>query len=244
MTLELYSSSPDETVEAGLPQLRKAAEWVMWVLPTGPFWEPRDASRILNAFKDLRCIAWLASEGGGDTPAIRNHLRAFGQFAGAKKNILVQRTLNHLSSRKTIYSDIAWFDSQQGESLVSFLSRSTAGTDSTLSFILNDELSVENWSKAVAGLEWLWLLGNDTLTAPDTPLDADPVVSAYVQLTVRRKGVAGLVFSVSGKSGLALFGERRILEAAAGQITDGGQPAPRELFDQWYQHGLHLRAAP
>lgn len=151
----------------------------MWILPTGPFWKPRDASRILSAFKHLRCIAWLASEGGGDTPAIRNHLRAFGQFAGPKTNILVQRTLNHLSSRKTIYSDIAWFDSQQGESFVSFLSRSTAGTDSTLSFILNDELSVENWSKAVTGLEWLWLLGNDKLTAPDTPLDADPVVSAY-----------------------------------------------------------------
>ena len=243
MTLHLYASPLDETVEAGLPQLRKAAEWVMWVLPAGPFWEPGDALRILNAFQDLGCIAWLASEGGGDTPAIKNHLRAFGQFAGAK-NVLVQRTLSYSSSKKTIYSDIGWFDSEHGESFASFLSRSTAGTDSTLSFIPNDELSVENWSKAVTGLEWLWLLGNDKLTAPDSPLDADPVVSAYVQMTVRRKGVAGLVFSVSGRSGLALFGERRILDAAAGQITDGGQPATRELFEQWYQQGLHLRAAP
>lgn len=242
MTLEVYSSPLDETVEAGLPQLRKAAEWVLWVLPKGHRWEPGDASTILTAFKDLRCIAWLASEGRGETQGIKNHLRAFGEFAGAAKNVLVQRTLNHLSSKKSIYSDIAWFDPEQSEGFASFLSRSTVGTDSTVSFIPNDERSVENWSKAVTGLEWLWLLGHEKLTAPDTPLNVDPVVSAYVQLTARHKGVAGLVFSVDGRSGLALFGERRILEAAAGRIT--GQTASREVFDQWYQCGLHLRAAP
>lgn len=244
MTLDVYSSALDETVEASFPQLRKAAEWVIWMLPAGPVWEPGDASRILSAFQDLRCIAWLASEGGGDTPAIKNHLRAFGQFPGAAKNVLVQRSLNYLSAKKNIYSDIAWFDSEHGASFASFLSRSTEGTDSTLSFIPNDERSVENWSKAVTGLEWLWLLGNVKLNAPDSPLDADPVLSAYVELTVRRKGVAGLFFSVCGPSGLALFGERRLLDSAAAQITDGGRPATRELFEHWYQEGLHLSAAP
>ena len=244
MTLELYSSSLDETVDSGFPKLRRAAEWVMWVLPQEPSWEREDARRLLGAFPDLRCIAWFASDGGEHTPAVKNHLRAFGSFAGPAKNVVVRRTLNHLSSEKTIYSDIAWFDSEHGESLASFLSRSTAGTDSTLSFIPNDELAIENWSYAVMGLEWLWLLGNDALTAPDTPLDADPVVAAYVQLTVRLKGVAGLVFNVGGKHGLALFGERRILDAAAGQITEDRQQSTKELFEQWYRAGLHFRAAP
>lgn len=244
MTLEVYSSSLGETVDSGFPTLRKATEWVMWVLPAGPSWEHGDALRILSAFQGLRCVAWFASEGGAHTSAIKDHLRAFGSLAGAAHNVVVQRTLNFLSSNKTIYSDIAWFDSEHNASLVSFLSRSTVGTDSTISFIPGDEGSVENWCKAVNGLEWLWQLGNEKLTAPDTPLDADPVVAAYVQLTVRLKGVAGLVFNVGGKHGLAFFGERRILDAAALQITGGGQPGTKKLFEQWCREGLHFRAAP
>ena len=87
-------------------------------------------------------------------------------------------------------------------------------------------------------------MGNEALTAPDTPLDADTAVAAYVQLTVRLKGVAGLVFNVEGKHGLAFFGERRILDAAADLITEGVQKSTKELFDQWYRKGLHFSAAP
>lgn len=244
MSLEVYSSSPDETFEAGLPELRKAGEWVLWVLPTGSSWEADEAQRILSAFQNLRCIGWFASEGAGDTPRIKNHLRAFGQFAGPAKNVVVQRTLNYLSSKKTVYSDIAWFDSEHSESFASFLSRSTAGVDSALSFIPRDERSVENWSKAVIGLEWLWLLHNNNLTLPATPLDPDVIVSAYVRLTIRILGVAGLVFWVQGRHGLALFGERRILDVVTSRITDSDWQPKKSVFEQWYRQGLHFRAAP
>lgn len=244
MTLEVYSSSVDETVDSGFPKLRKAAEWVMWVLPAGPLWEDGEALRILAAFQDLRCVAWFASDGGEQTPTVKNHLRAFGHFAGPAKNVVVQRTLNYLSSTKTVYSDIGWFDSEHSESFASFLSRSTAGVDSTLSFIPANERSVENWSKAVMGLEWLWLLGNNKMTLPDAPLDPDAIVSAYVRLTIRIRGVAGLVFWVEGRHGLALFGDRQVLDAAARRITDADWQPTKSVFERWYRQGLHFRAAP
>src|SRR5215213_8089055 len=136
---------------------------LIWILLEGPSWESRDAQKILTAFPDLRCAVWLASDGGVHTPAIKNRLRAFANYSGLAENVIVERTLSYPSSKTIVYSDTAWLDSEHSESLTLFLSRSTAGADSTLAFVPDDEVSIENWSKAAIGLEWLWLLGNNEL---------------------------------------------------------------------------------
>jgi hypothetical protein len=244
MTLELYAFPVDETIETAFPELHKAAPAIIWILPEGPSWESRDAQKILTAFPGLRCVVWFASDGGAHTPAIKNHLRAFGNYPGLAENVTVERTLSYPSSKTIVYSDTAWLDAEHSDSLISFLSRSTAGADSTLAFISDDEVSVENWSKAVIGLEWLWLLGNNELTASESPLNADLVLAAYIGLTIKSKGVAGLVFDVHGKPGLAFFGEARVLEAAVKRITGSNWKPEKDVFERWYRHGLYFRAAP
>jgi hypothetical protein len=245
MTLEVYSSAPEETVDSGLPQLRTAAEWLIWMLPTEPAWGNDEVQSVLRAFHDLRGIAWFVSDGGAHTPAVKNHLRAFGSYKpDLAEKVIVERTLTYRSANDTLYSDIAWLDAGHGESLASFLSRTTSGADSTVSFIRPDDFAVAEWSKAVAGLEWLWLLGNNKLSASNSPLDADPILAAYVRLTVRSNGVAGLIFDVHGRSGLALFGDRKILETAANRITDVDWQPTKDVFHRWYRRGLHFRSAP
>lgn len=244
MTLELYASSGDETVEPAFLELCTAAPSVIWILPTGPSWESPDAQQVLSAFPGLRCVVWFASDGGAHTPAIKNRLRAFGNYSGLAKNVIVERTLSYPSSSKTVYSDTAWLDSENSETLTAFLSRSTAGADSTLSFISDNKVSVENWSKAVTALEWLWLLGNSEMGAPDSPLNPDQFLAAYVRLTIKSKGVAGLIFDVHGKPGLAFFGETKVLEAAIKRLTHSDWKLEKGVFERWYRHGLHFRAAP
>ena len=244
MALEIYASSSGDLIEPAFLELCTAAPKVLWILPTGPSWEGGDVQQVLSAFADLRCVVWFASDGGAHTQAIKNRLRAFGNYSGLAKNVIAERTLSYPSSGKTVYSDIAWLDAVHSETLATFLSRSTAGADSTLAFIPDDEPSVENWSKAVSGLEMLWLLGNNELTAPDSPLNSDQVLAAYIRLTIKNKGVAGLIFDVHGRPGLAFFGETNVLDAAVKRISGGDWKPEKSVFDRWYRHGLHFRAAP
>jgi hypothetical protein len=244
MTLELYASSGDEAIGTAFPELHQAAESTLWILPEGPSWESRDVQQVLTAFPGLRCVIWFASDGGAHTPAIKNRLRAFGNYRGLAENVVVERTLSYPASKTLVYSDVAWLNSEHSESLTSFLSRSTAGADSTLAFISDDERSVEKWSKAVIGLEWLWLLGTYELTVPESPLNTHQVLAAYIGLTIKSRGVAGLVFDVHGKPGLAFFGAVRVLEAAVNRITDNNWKLEKSVFERWYRDGLHFRAAP
>jgi hypothetical protein len=96
----------------------------------------------------------------------------------------------------------------------------------------------------VHGLEWLWLLRKNTPSELNAVINADTVLLSYIALTNQIGGVAGLVFDVGGRAGLALFGEQTVLEPAAKQMRQAFVTIEEKIFDQWYRDGLHFPASP
>src|SRR5262249_52629071 len=158
MTMQIHSSRITKENDFLLSGIAEAAPWAIWILPTGLTLEEPDAQALLNGFGDLRCILWHTSDGGAHTQRVKDHLRALGEWPDLTRGIFATGTLNYFSLSRTTYSDVAWIHACAPASLVAFLSRSTAGIDSTLSFIPGDDRCAQAWTDAVQGLEWLWLL--------------------------------------------------------------------------------------
>ena len=239
--MQIHSGPITSSHETVLPGIAKAASWGVWIRPTNSAFRTEDAQILLQAFGDFGCILWHTSEGGARSRRMKDHLRSLGTWPPLSKNVIAQWTLEHFSIPRTVYGDICWVSFEAAGSLGALLSRSTSGSDSTLSFIPEDDLSAQQWISGVYGLQWLWLLGSQTTTRS---INADVVLLSYIEITKRIKGVAGLVFDIQGTSGLAFLSERIHLEAGADKIGQRCELVSEQTFKTWYRDGLHFRASP
>ena len=244
MTIQLHSSAITEEYDRVLPGLARIAPWGVWLQPNLSFFETLDAEVVLRAFEGLRCVVWHVTDGDAHSDRVKNHLRAFGKWPALSPNIVAEWTANYISLSEKFYSGVACVSLDTPEILPALLARSTSGVDSALSFIPTDSRSTQTWISAVYGLEWLWLLRKNKPSALDAPINADTILLSYIALTNQIGGAAGLVFDVSGKAGLALFGEQTVLEPAAKQMRQACVTIEEKIFDQWYRNGLHFPASP
>ena len=244
MTIELHSSAITEEHNRVLPGLARIAPWGVWLRPTLSFFETPGIEVVLRAFEGLQCVVWHVTDGGARSDRLKNHLRAFGNWPALSANILAEWNANYISLSKKFYSGVASVSFDRAKIFAALLARSTSGEDSALSFIPKDSRSTQAWISAVHGLEWLWLLRKNIPSELNAVINADTVLLSYIALTNQIGGVAGLVFDVGGRAGLALFGEQTVLEPAAKQMRQAFVTIEEKIFDQWYRDGLHFPASP
>jgi hypothetical protein len=242
--MQIYFSRINTDYNQMLPRLVEVEGWALWLKPAASTLNHEEMSKLGTAFSHLRGIIWLASNGGARTPRIKEHLRAFGQWPALSKSIVAQGTFRQYSNDEATYSDVAWVPSEAYDSVAKLLSRTTAGADSILSFIPDNEEYAMSWARIVFGLNWLWLCRSWVLSSSLPFLDADTVLLNYITLTISIGGAAGLLWSdTDDKTGLVLIGAKSVLAIAASQLTLSAEEMDGVTFHHWLSRGIGLKTA-
>jgi hypothetical protein len=222
-----------------------AAGWALWLRPPTARLEVAPLRTISEALRPLREVIWHTTSGGSISARVREHKRAFGNWPGLTEGFIARGTYEGLERRTTAYSDVAWVAPGAHERLQRFLYRNTAGLDSALAYIPDNEEAASAWANAALGLHWLWLCRSWTASSPRPPFDAPGVLRSYVGLTLGIGGVAALMWEDLGaKRGLVFLGSEEALQRAAERLAEESCEASEETFAQQFRRGARLAPLP
>jgi hypothetical protein len=149
----------------------------------------------IDALGDWRTLVWHASTGGSRSRAIKDRLRALGQYPGLIEHEIYSQTTIVTPSR-IIYSDVGLVASNARQQLTLLLSRPMAPVDVALGFFRNPGTNViEQWTNAALGLMWLWVNRVTVGQQPIASTEASRIVKYFQDETISLGGVCLLLIA-------------------------------------------------